>query len=63
MSYNIKMQDTEYTNEWFNWNEITKTDAIESHQASLIQNFNKIDIKEIDPILLLSKQKYLLTKN
>jgi TPR repeat protein len=31
--------------------------------SQLIQNFNKINIKEIDPTLILSKQEYLSTGN
>jgi TPR repeat protein len=83
MSDYIRMQDTEYKNEWVDRLEITNTDVItENHQTSndqdslntnnsqlqeelyqLIQNFNKINTKEIDPtLLLLSKQEYLFTE-
>jgi hypothetical protein len=36
---------------------------LQGESSQLIQNFNKLNIKEIDPILLLSKQEYLSTEN
>jgi TPR repeat protein len=77
------MQNTEYTNEWVNFVDISKTIVItENHETSdkqlsegslsnnnselqgklsqLIQNFNKIIIKEIDPTVLSNEREKLL---
>jgi hypothetical protein len=69
---NIKMQDNECTNEWENHQISNKkvlnkasfisinNSEFQVELSQLIQNFNKINIKEIDPIALSSEQEKLL---
>jgi TPR repeat protein len=77
MSDNIKLQDTEYLNESVitktdenhqtsskqEFNEVSNNSESQEELSQLILNFNKINIKEIDPTLILSKQVNFSAEN